>query len=168
MYRRTIEVNPFSSKSINSAIMSLRGEKKRLTEDFKAAFLKHLGAELHGQLQWEYDDANLNRINEEVEVDDPYIDADGKVVIRAYGNSIAFVEFGAGVYADGSEFIALQFYPGSWSEQHGRTYQEWVDAGMPGEYRFNQEPVRAFDSIIRDLDIHVRNAAYSAYKEVYG
>ena len=168
MARRTIEVNPFSSKSINSAIMSLQREKKRLTDDFKASFLKHLGAELHGQLQWEYDDAILNPINDEIEVDDPYIDGDGRVVIRAYGESIAFVEFGAGIYADDGEFIALQFYPGSWSEQHGRTYQAWVDAGMPGEYKWNQLPVHAFDSIIRDLDRHVRNAAYNAYKEVYG
>lgn len=161
MYRRTIEVNPFSSKSINSAIMSLRREKKRLTEDFKREFLDRLGLELAGRVDLEIDHEDIYA--------EHTVDGD-KVTIRAYGEGIAFIEFGAGVYADNGEFNAIhvQFYPGSWSEDHARTYQEWVENGMVGEYRYNQEPVHSFDTIIRELDSYIRIAADYAYQKVYG
>lgn len=165
MARRTIEVNPFSSKSINSAIMSLRREKKRLTEDFKNAFMNKLGLELSGLIQLELG-RQARWFNEDVDAE--YEVQGDTIVLRAYGESVAFVEFGAGVYADDGEFVAMQFYPGSWSEQNAKTYQAWVEAGMPGEYQWDQEPAHSFDTIIRNLDSYVREAADYAYKEVYG
>lgn len=164
-YRRTIEVNPFSSKSINSAIMSLRREKKRLQEDFRREFLEELGKEIEGFVDWQLS-ATARERNEECYCE--HTVEGNTVIIRAYGENVIFVEFGAGVYADNGEYQQLGFEPGVWSEWHYQTYQAWVAAGMPGEYRSNQVAAHSFDNIINDLDTHINNAAYTAYKKVYG
>ena len=70
-------------------------------------------------------------------------------VVEANGREVCFIEFGTGVYAHAqdlehhnmAENVNVLVYPGSWSETHGRTYQEWIASGRePEKYPFNLEP----------------------------
>ena len=86
------------------------------------------------------------------------------VAITAGGtDQIAFIEFGAGVYADPGHALAdesklgFQVYPGSWSEspEGVGTYPEWVRNGRQGEYKYNRVPrsglLAAYNAIIREF-----------------
>lgn len=96
---------------------------------------------------------------------------DNGVSIIADGSDVCFIEFGTGVWADARSPLAVaaqrnlgvMVYPGSWSIDHGRTFQAWEAAGRKGEYRFNAKPARAmlaaYKAIIRGLE--------TKYKEYY-
>lgn len=67
--------------------------------------------------------------------------------IRAAGEEICFIEFGTGVWAEPSPLlddpesdIGFEIYPGSWSIDHDRTFQEWDEGGRKGDYRYNSFP----------------------------
>ena len=72
-------------------------------------------------------------------------------VIEAAGRSIGFIEFGTGFYADASHpfvtgedsNVPFKVYPGSWSEENGNTYKEWMDRGADmRKYPWNSHPTR--------------------------
>lgn len=73
---------------------------------------------------------------------------DGKYSIVANGTTVCFLEFGTGLYAGNpSDKYAAQMpfrvEPGSWSKEHGGTWQDWLDQGKdPNAYPFNAYPVR--------------------------
>ena len=65
--------------------------------------------------------------------------------IRANGEEVYFLEFGTGVYTDSSHPLASEMpfkvYPGSWSENHQKTWQQWIAAGNdPYKYPYNHMP----------------------------
>ena len=93
-----------------------------------------------------------------------YFESPTVVAITAGGtDQIAFIEFGAGVYADPDHALAdesklgFQVYPGSWSEspEGVGTYPEWVRNGRQGEYKYNRVPrpglLAAYNAIIREF-----------------
>lgn len=94
------------------------------------------------------------------------------IKIVAYGRSILFVEFGAGAEAGGSPYAdkSAEFTPGSWSEEHGGTYQAWVEEGAyaypDGSYWYAQPPAHAFDTIIDNMDYFIGIAVEKAIKRV--
>lgn len=65
----------------------------------------------------------------------------------ANGEQVCFLEFGTGVYAGNGHPYAktapVKVYPGSYSEDHGGTYADWINKGAQGEYRFNGYPTYA-------------------------
>ena len=132
MARRTIEVNPFSSKSINSAIMSLRREEKRLLE-FHQAFFEELGKLIAEDIRARYKFVNAQTPilrNDGFEVT-AEVTKDG-LLIKSSGQSVLFLEFGTGVYSNSSGYSEDSqgwIYPGSWSEWHRHTYQMWERSG---------------------------------------
>lgn len=76
--------------------------------------------------------------------------------ITASGKAVCFLEFGTGAYADVNhpyaKRVPFEVRPGSWSETHANTWQEWIDnGGDPKKYRYNTQP---------------RRAMYEAYKAV--
>lgn len=83
-----------------------------------------------------------------------------KAVVFADGEEVCFIEFGAGVYAapengfaPEASKIGVTVYPGSWSETHERTFQNWEAKGRPGEYAYNKVP---------------RAGLYAAYQTIIG
>lgn len=93
-----------------------------------------------------------------------YFESPTVVAITAGGtDQIAFIEFGAGVYADPGHALAdestlgFQVYPGSWSEspEGVGTYQTWLKNGAKGEYKYNRVPrpglLAAYNAIIREF-----------------
>lgn len=177
MPRRTIEINPFSPKSINSAIMSLRREKKRL-EEFRQAFLEELGKLIVEDIKARYHFANaqtpiLKNDGYEVTAE---ITEDG-LLIKSSGKSVLFLEFGTGVYSNGSEYSVDSqgwIYPGSYSELHRRTYQIWQRSGgrlyayPDGSYVYDEPAARAYDYVIEHFDYYVENAINAAVRRVKG
>lgn len=94
--------------------------------------------------------------------------SDGVYTITATGKRVCFLEFGAGVFSDSSHPYAsevpIKVYPGSWSEDHENTYQEWVDNGMQGWYRYNQLPHYAMLTAYNRMVDYVPKLA----REVFG
>ena len=169
MYRRTIEVNPFSSKSINSAIMSLRREKKRV-EDFQAKFCEKLAERIERDMN-----VRLNEVyhgnNGDYSLE---VTQDGKsVFVNLNGSQVAFIEFGAGTSASDGTRQSLGFTPGSWSWYNKSTYQMWeLSRGQHfsdenGRYLYEQEAAHAFDMVLDQFPLLARLSANEAYHEVY-
>ena len=170
MYRRTIEVNPFSSKSINSAIMSLQREKKR-RDEFLAKLMEKLAERI---------DRNMNvRLNEVYRGNNG--DYELKVThdkesvhIDLNGSQVAFIEFGAGTSASNGTRQSLGFDPGSWSWYNKSTYQIWeLSRGVRssdenGRYKYEQEAAHSFDMVLDDFPSILRLSADEACREVYG
>lgn len=82
--------------------------------------------------------------------------------IEASGREICFIEFGTGdrvaedhPFADFSR-LGFWVYPGSWSIEHEKTYQDWVEKGKPGEYKYEIIPhkgmLAAYYTIIYALE----------------
>lgn len=175
-YRRTIEINPFSSKSINSAIMQLRREKtaiernepgihrKRRTELVKLVAKKI--AERVTERYGEVPNVNAKKYPPKVEYDG----AMGRAWVSARGLGLFFIEYGTGVYATSGEGWKYGFFPGSWSYEHEQTFQTYMLSGQKayadenGDYIYNNEAADAFIRAIGRLDEIVDEAA----KEVYG
>ena len=65
---------------------------------------------------------------------------------------ITFLEFGTGVPTldnpDYAESLPIKVYAGSWSEEHGHTYEQWqatngyINGKYYEEYPYNLEPMR--------------------------
>lgn len=175
MARRTIEVNPFSSKSINSAIMSLHREKKRLLE-FQQAFYEELGKLIAEDIRARYRFVNaqtpiLDNTGFEVT---PEITKDG-LVIKTSGKSVLFLEFGTGVESSDSEYSEDSqgwIYPGSYSEWHRHTYQMWERSGgrqyayPDGTYIYDEPAAKAYDYIFENFDDYVEDAINAAIRRV--
>lgn len=169
MYRRTIEVNPFSSESIDNAIMSLRREKLR-QDTFFRLFYTYMTEEIRKRMMERYgaDGYRTTRIGKHLSV--TWDEGNSRIEIKLAGTKHVFVEFGTGVYAGDGKHNAthVPFFPGSWSINHAQTYQAWVAGGMVGEYKYNRPAAHAFDAVIDSMDEIVKICAEKAYSEVYG
>lgn len=71
-------------------------------------------------------------------------------VIEANGRAVSFMEFGTGFYTTETDNMKLSVpynvYPGSWSENHGHTYEAFMASGKdPGKYIWNSRPTRAME-----------------------
>lgn len=162
MSRRTIEVNVLSKRSINSAIKELRAYKKELDDKYEDFLLK-LGIKIEDYLNGLYDNAMWFNRNYAIDVDP----SKNGLVITASGESVAFIEFGAGVSAGNGKYELPHeaFYAGSWSEEHANTYWEWEHSNTPNvEYRWNQDAVHGFDGVIDNMHRWIKETA----DEVFG
>ena len=174
MARRTIEVNPFSSKSINSAIMSLQREKKRMLE-FQTILLDELGKIIADQIDLSYRAVKVMdlHLNNGYFTVTPTV-SKGNLEIRAEGESVWFLEFGAGIEASGSVYApdSVGFVPGSYSELHADTYREWEESNHTlhaypdGSYFYEQPPAHAYDDIIFNFDYYLGEALNEAVKRM--
>lgn len=159
-YRKIIRINPYSRSSIISAIKELEAEKKR-REDMNHRFLDILGDYVAERVGERLSSVSKNVINQNG-YDRPSCEFvtmdDGRegIAVRAMGEQIAFIEFGAGAEANPGIYSTKSgekeaFLPGSYSKEHGNTYQRWEDAGYPGMYKYEQPPARGFDTAISEL-----------------
>lgn len=95
---------------------------------------------------------------------------DGKYAIVANGTQVCFLEFGAGVYATSSHpyssEVPFEVYPGSYSENHGHTFEDWLNSNSPnkGEYKFNTVPTRALLSAYNEMVRRSREVAQKVFK----
>lgn len=171
---RTIEVNVLSKKSINKAIKELREYQKEIRNEKLHKFMDVLGDKMADRIDSRFKAVPYNRINEggydgTVASFDTANGADEGILITASGDAIAFIEFGAGAEAYPGLYPyekgdSNEFTPGSWSIEHGRTYQHWEESGYPGMYIFEQPGARAFDTAISELPHMVKEAFDEVFK----
>ena len=171
-YRKVIEVNPLSKKSINNAIRELRDYKEDL-EKANHDFLNSLGDFFVERVLERLNAVEKNSLNTEPYNVTSRFASDGKsegIIIEAFGENIAFIEFGAGAEASPGLYPYTKdpdseaFTPGSYSKDNSRTYQRWENAGYPGLYFYEQPPARGFDTAISELREIIKQAA----DEVFG
>lgn len=155
-YRTVIDVDVLSEQSVTDALRRMRFWKSLCETSKRDMFVSRLC------------DLMCERISGILA---PYVAthttvADGVEQISVHGKHVAFVEFGAGVTAGNGTHqpIGVNFYPGSWSIDHKKTYQTWVAGGMVGNYRYNITARHAFD---RALDEMTMLAVQSA-NEIFG
>ena len=157
MSRRTIRIS-LNVPSINHAIHALEYEKRRLNRK-KDEFFDRLGEKAVKELRQIYN----GKANVDYEV------GDGLVVIKADGEGMLFVEFGAGVPADSTQGVRFNFGAGSYSLTHAQTYQEWLASGgtkwsVDGHYVYDREGLDAFMQLENKLHDIIRETA----DEVFG
>lgn len=159
-----IRIDPMKPVGIQKAIAQLTREKKRLEKDYDlGAFLDKVALDMIATIYARQLRVMDHGGNKKWTL--PYYERDGNTrIIKQHGEQIAFIEFGAGAEAGNGNYLDLGFYPGSWSEQNAKTYQEWVDSGYQGLYRYEQRPARGFDTAISDIHMIVQKAA----DEVFG
>lgn len=167
-YRKVIEVNPLSKKSINEAIKELKAEKEVL-EKKKNKFTRLVAKEVAKRIEERYeevDNSNVKKGHITVWADGGF----GKMIVGARGVGLFFVEFGTGTLAETQRGYLYGFYPGSWSQEHEKTFEMWVNSNgslfsnADGSYKYNNEAADAFTKAIGNLDEIVRQAA----DEVFG
>lgn len=162
-YRKVIEVNPLSRKSINNAIRELRDYKKEV-ENLKDEFLLKLGIRIESHLNALYTNGATD-FNQDYEISvDPMPNG---LEVKASGTSVAFIEFGAGATAGNGQYEHPheEFYPGAWSEQHADTWWVYQHSNNPNvEYRWNQDAIHGFDDVINNMHRWVKECA----DEVFG
>lgn len=72
-----------------------------------------------------------------------------KGVLKADGEAVCFIEFGTGAPTnrDGNPLannLKIQVVPGSWSKDHAKTWEKWIQSGKdPEEYPYNSYPKSA-------------------------
>lgn len=166
-YRKVIEINPLSKKSIDKAIRELREEKKR-QEKLIDDFMDKLATEVTNIILSRFLEASGRGWNSNVTT--PTFRREGhNRIIHAGGEQIAFLEFGAGAEAGPGVFptignVTADFTPGSWSAEHGRTYQAWEAGGYVGMYPYEQPPARGFDTAIAELPYLIKKCADEVFK----
>lgn len=129
-------------------------------------FMLHLAEKCKESLSRRFDSVGRRDVNV------TYIVSDGgySFTLHADGQQVAFVEFGAGAEAGVGLYPYTKsepsddFEPGSWSKEHGHTYQAWVAAGYPGIYEYEQPPTRAFDTTISDFPQLVKESANEVFR----
>lgn len=93
---------------------------------------------------------------------------DGLWMVDAMGRGVCFIEFGAGVYAKVQDMdhqrmaanINVAVYPGSWSDEHGQTWKEWIESGKdPRKYIYNLKPRPGMYRGIRKAERMIKNMA---------
>lgn len=103
-----------------------------------------------------------------VEVTTVQVDQNTWAVV-ANGAEVGFLEFGAGVYSDSSHELArsapFKVYPGSWSEEHGKRWEQWLEAGKdPYEFPYNIVPLYGLLTAYNMM----RDHALEIGREVFG
>jgi len=163
-YRKVIEINPLSKKSINNAIRELRDEKKQI-EKLRDEFLLKLGVRIETYLNGIYNGGDIRWFNQDYLIDvEPMPNG---LRVTAKGESVAFIEFGAGIHAGNGKYELdhPEFYPGSYSQDHANTYWIWEHSNTPNvEYRWNQEALHGFDGVIDNMHRWVKETADEVFK----
>lgn len=150
-YRKTLEINYFSKKSIDDAIKVL--EKELDSIEFKWNYFLTLVAErVEKELARYYPST--------VEISHYFTD-DG-IAVSAGGESLLFIEFGTGTPADESQGLRFEYGAGSWSEDHAGTYEEWLKSGG---VRFSRDGHYMYDTIGKDAFMQVENMLHSIVKQ---
>lgn len=156
-YRKKIKVNIFSQQSIDEAIKELNAQKQELSNRNKD-FLDKLGKKMVAFLEEAYSGFYID-----------YTTDDSMVMVMAEGQGLLFVEFGTGTPADESQGIRWGYGAGSWSDEHAKTYQEFLK-GNPlfmnaqGDYIYNKEPKDAFMHLETQLPTMIRQTAREVFK----
>ena len=161
-YRKIIRINPYSKSSIISAIKELQAERKRI-EKLYEEFLLQLGVRIESHLNALYNGVAKD-FNQAYEID---VDVSKDLItVKASGESVAFIEFGAGIHAGNGQYEHSheEFYPGSWSVHHADTYWLWEHSTPNLEYRWNQEAVHGFDDVINYMDRWIRETANEVFR----
>lgn len=177
---KTLKAN-LSEKSLDALIKALEAYKKDYYEKVEQ-FLEQLAEVARRSLQESFDEAvamanasrdalgakwGVNPIHVVVgNGDDP-----NTYIISASGQDVAFVEFGAGMYAGnppnefGSE-MSIGIYPGSWSRYHERTWNKWIAKDKPkAEYPYNIVPANAFPKAYALMKNSIHPLARSIFGE---
>lgn len=174
--RKKIEVNILSYKSIQLAIKELKAEKER-QEELIDKFMDKVALEVCSVINSRIFAVTLN----EESGDDPWGRWNTDITIAKYdrdghnrkisvsGSQVAFIEFGAGAEANPGIYPTKDgekeaFLPGSYSKDHGGTYQAWEASGYRGLYRYEQHPARGFDTAISDLPSIIKKAADEVFR----
>ena len=156
-YRKKIKVNIFSQQSIDDAIKELNAQKQEL-EKRNTEFLTKLGDKMARFLEEAYGAFLIT----------PTVNGN-MVTVTVEGNGLLFVEFGTGQPADESQGVRWGYVAGSWSADHARTYQEFLN-GNPafmdaeGKYIYNSEPKDAFMQLETQLPTMIRQTAREVFK----
>lgn len=143
---KTIEIDPFDSDSINAAIKALtKWEKERERK-----------IDLYMQKLTQVGEVAAQRAFGPGVTVKSHKDGRGRWEIRADGDQVVFLEFGAGVYTTDhglSTPLNILIYPGGWSETEGEhKWSEWIAAGKdPYQFPWNKQP---------------RAGMYEAYKAI--
>lgn len=87
---------------------------------------------------------------------------DGNTTIDAERKGIAFIEYGAGFYADETSIGDLESYPGVWSEDHAQTFQNWN--GEEDKYPYNMYPHHYMESVVQTLETDAERIARDYFK----
>lgn len=90
---------------------------------------------------------------------------DGLWMVDAMGRGVCFIEFGAGVYASVQDLdhermaanVGVYVWPGSWSDEHGETWKEWIESGKdPYKYIYNLKPRPGLYKGIQKAETEIR------------
>lgn len=172
-YRKIIRINPYSRSSIISAIKELEEEKKQI-EKLRSKFVKAVARIMAERIEKRYGEVRNVNIEYDEEGNSNISvwggGAYGKGKVQAQGQGLFFVEFGTGTMAGGHDGYRYGFYPGSWSEEHANTFQQWILSDgakfskADGSYKYDNEPADAFARAIGSLDEIIKEAA----DEVFG
>ncbi len=93
---------------------------------------------------------------------------DGLWMVDAMGRGVCFIEFGAGVYATVQDLdhekmasnIGVYVWPGSWSDEHGKTWEKWIAGGNnPYKYIYNLKPRPGMYKGIKQAETMIREMA---------
>lgn len=164
MAAKVIEIDPYSTRSVKKAIKELKQYKRYLEKQFVHDFLNALADYICQDIDGRYgeiDFANHNLdLREEIDPATSHFVEDNLVEITKDGKGIAFIEFGAGVFANDSIYKDFGFEPGSYSVEHEQTFQKWFNSegklySLNGQYKYNQESANAFDRVLNHLDEYI-------------
>ena len=158
-YRKTLDINYFSKKSIDDAIKILEEELESI--EFKWNYFLTLVAEGVEKELAKYYPASITLSHRFT---------DDGIVVSANGNGLLFIEFGTGNPADESQGLRFGFGAGSWSEWHAQTYQEWLRSGgtaysVDGHYMFDGQGKDAFMQVENMLHSIVKQSADEVFKK---
>lgn len=161
-YRKIIRINPYSLKSVKDAIKELETEQKEL-EKKRSRFVKAVGKAMAKRIEERYGEVtnvNVQKYGVFVWSDGAY----GEAKVEAHGKGLFFIEFGTGTLATSGMGWRYGFYPGSWSEDHAKTFQAWASTNNGEPYQYDNEAADAFVRAIGHLDEIVKEAADEVFK----
>ncbi len=159
---KTLKVS-LSTNGIRSLIRELEKFKSDLAEK-EDMFMQLLASRVEASLMESYNGKPVEVTTERFNDGDMH-----GYIVRASGEALGFIEFGTGVYAGYgdnpfADEMPFKVYPGSWSEWHERTYQEWVENGRKGRYPYNHYPTNALPKAYNELVVN----AHTLAREIFG
>lgn len=84
--------------------------------------------------------------------------------------AIVFMEFGTGVRTESdapyADKVSVNVYPGSWSEDHANTWEEWIESGKDPElYPYNRSPKRGMYWAAQRMNREAKDIAKAVFSE---
>ena len=160
-YKKTINVNLLSYSGVSEAYDAMKEALDKLEEFQPMLFLSLLGDRVKEELESLYPASQV-----EVKKSEP----DGSngsytMTVSANGDQLLFIEFGTGFPADESMGLSFGFGAGSWSEEHEKTFSQWLASGAnPDDYPYNMQGTDAFWKVEQKLRSIIKQTA----NEVFG